>query len=107
MARRSHGCSYTASVDPVDMELITNVAAANNNMQISLKNLPNVVSSYILDEARVETFVFKIGRHSWQNEQASNVVGEVTYLTENAHGTYTDAPISINALASIAYFCNV
>ena len=39
------------SVDPVNTELITNVAVAIDNMQISLKNLQNVISSYTLGEA--------------------------------------------------------
>ena len=142
MARRSHGCSYTASVDPVDTELITNMAAANNYriagnfrgiqfsrfsrltgkprklnprnkslnahfrysdrpsskigsrnlciqpfrenwiprkfpairyVQTSLKNFPNVVSSYILGKASVEipyfSFVSTFSRHCWQNER--------------------------------------
>ena len=60
---------YTASVDLVETELITNMAAANNNMQISLKNLSNVLSSYILRLVHLESpylsFVSKFGRHSW------------------------------------------
>ena len=46
--------STLMNVDPVDTDLVTNVAAANSSMQVSLKNLPNVVSSYILGKASVE-----------------------------------------------------
>ena len=60
MARRSHGCLYTASVDLVETELITNMAAENNYMQISLKNLSNE-----LLESPHFSFVSKFGRHSW------------------------------------------
>ena len=69
MARRSHGCLYTASVDLVETELITNMVAANNYMQISLKNLSNVLWSYIIRLVHLESphfsFVSKFGRHSW------------------------------------------
>ena len=72
MARRSHDCSYSASVDLFEVELITNVAAANNNVQTSLKIFPNIVLSDILGDASVEiphsSFVSTFGRHCWQNE---------------------------------------
>ena len=55
MARRSHGCLYMASVDLVEMELLTNMAAANNYMQISLKNQSNVLSSYIIRLVHLES----------------------------------------------------
>ena len=86
MARRSHGCSYTASVDPVDTELITNVVAANNIVQTLLKNQ---ISSA---RHKVEIPYFSFVSSSWPpllakraRTIASNVVGGVTYLNKNSH----------------------
>ena len=72
MAQRSHGCSSTVNVDLVDMELITNVAAATKLFRERSKALPIIISSYILGVVEVKmpyfSFVSQFGRHCWQNE---------------------------------------
>ena len=90
---------------PCQTELITNMAAANNTMQISLKNLSNVLSSYILRLVHLgSSFVSKFGCHSWKNEClrvfAMLWAGPRTWLKPRSWHVYGHAHLC-------ALFCNI